>query len=105
VPNWKKIITPSKLAVLAALGFEEPGPRSPNYSQIIPGTAGASIDLAANIAALALYEVYGARNLADAGVTLGLPAEQPFATRLGSFRAGNLAAIEPEICSPDEINN
>jgi hypothetical protein len=84
VSNWKQIITARKLAMLAALGFREPGPRSPNFWQEIPRADTRSTDVAARIAALALREVYDAKKLASAQVKLLLPGEPPLVTTLGS---------------------
>lgn len=82
--NWKQVVTPEKRAILNALGFEEPGPRSPNYLLEIPGADAPSIGLAARIAALTLSEVFGARNLKDAKVKVSLPGEAFVKTTLGA---------------------
>ena len=105
VKNWQKIMTPGKLTILAALGFQDPGPRSPNYWQEIPRADARSTDLAAKIAAFALYEVYSAKNLKKAKIKLSLPGKPIAVSTLGSVNTleqscGDKASSETGIKSP-----
>jgi hypothetical protein len=84
VENWGQVVTPERKAILAALGYDEPGPHSPNYRLEIPGVDAPSIDLAARIAALTLSEVFGAKTVANANVKMALPGETIMTSTLGS---------------------
>jgi len=75
-PAVGAILTPERIRLLAELGFEPPGPRSPNYLQDVEIVGGDDLDRAGGLMARVLIDVYGVNPCAAIEATLSVPKPQ-----------------------------